>query len=144
MRADLVVLGLGVRPNTTLAEDAGIELGVAGSIHVDRRQRTSVDGVYSAGDCADVFHLVSGRQVHIALGTVANKTGRVAGTNLGGGQASFPGVIGTAITRICEVEIARTGLNEAEAEDAGFPVVVRAHREHDAAPATSRARHPSP
>jgi len=123
VRADLAVLGLGVRPNGTLAEEAGIELGVAGAIHVDRRQRTSAEGVYAAGDCADVFHLVSGRQVHIALGTVANKTGRVAGTNLGGGQASFPGVVGTAITRICEVEIARTGLNEAEAEDAGFPVV---------------------
>ena len=121
--ADLAVLGLGVRPDSTLADAAGIELGVKGTIRVDRRQRTSVEGVYAAGDCADVHHLVSGERTYVALGTVANKTGRVAGINIGGGQASFPGVIGTAITRICEVEIARTGLNEAEADAAGFPVV---------------------
>ena len=100
--ADLVVLGLGVTPNSELAEAAGIELGARGAISVDRRQRTSVDGVWAAGDCAESFHLVSRRPVHVALGTVANRQGRVAGINIGGGYATFPGVLGTAVTKVCE------------------------------------------
>ncbi|MCU1487311.1 MAG: flavoprotein oxidoreductase [Actinomycetia bacterium] len=118
--ADLVVLGLGVEPNSGLAGDAGIELGVRGAIHVDRRQHTSAEGVWAAGDCAESFHLVSGRPVHVALGTVANKHARVAGTNIGGGYATFPGVVGTAVSKICDTEVARTGLTEAEATRAGF------------------------
>jgi NADPH-dependent 2,4-dienoyl-CoA reductase/sulfur reductase-like enzyme len=122
--ADLVVLGLGVAPNSALATDAGIAVGARGAIGVDHRQRTSHEGIYAAGDCADVRHRVTGQRVHIALGTVANKTGRVAGVNLGGGYATFGGVLGTAITRVCEVEIARTGLNEREAANAGIEVHV--------------------
>jgi NADPH-dependent 2,4-dienoyl-CoA reductase/sulfur reductase-like enzyme len=120
--ADLVVLGMGVEPETALAGAAGIELGVRGAVRVDRRQRTSLDGTYAAGDCAESFHLVSRRPVHAALGTVANKHGRVAGINIGGGYATFPGVVGTAIVRVCGTEVARTGLNEAEAARAGFEV----------------------
>lgn len=122
--ADLVVLGIGVAPNAELATDAGLAAGARGAITVDHRQRTSHEGIYAAGDCADVRHRITGRQVHIALGTVANKTGRVAGINLGGGYATFGGVLGTAITRVCEVEIARTGLNEREAAEAGIEVKV--------------------
>lgn len=118
--ADLVVLGLGVTPNSELAGDAGITLGVRGAIPVNRRQQTAREGVYAAGDCAESFHRVSRRQVHVALGTVANKQGRVAGINLGGGYASFPGVVGTAITKVCSTEMARTGLNESEADRNGF------------------------
>ena len=118
--ADLVVLGLGAAPSSGLAEAAGIDLGARGAIAVDRRQRTRTDGVWAAGDCAESRHLVSGRQVHVALGTVANKQGRVAGINLGGGYASFPGVVGTAITKVCQTEVARTGLGEREADEAGF------------------------
>ena len=118
--ADLVVLGLGVTPNSALAADAGLALGVRDAISVDRRQRTSADGIWAAGDCAESFHRVSERPIHVALGTVANKQGRVAGINLGGGYATFPGVVGTAITRICDTEVARTGLTEVEAEQAGF------------------------
>ena len=121
--ADLAVLGLGVNPNSQLAAEAGIALGVRDAIQVDRRQRTSADGVWSAGDCADTWHLVSNRRVHIALGTVANKTARVAGINIGGGYAAFGGVVGTAITRVCGTEVARTGLTEREATDAGFEYV---------------------
>lgn len=124
LRADIAVLGLGVAPNASLAEEAGIETGVRGAIVVDHRQQTSVDGIWSAGDCAETFNLVSRRPVHIALGTVANKTGRVAGINIGGGYATFPGVLGTAITQVCAVEIGRTGLNVREAADAGIEVVV--------------------
>ena len=118
--ADIVVLGMGVTPNSELAAAAGIELGVAGAIRVDRRQQTSVDGVWAAGDCCESFHLVSQRDVYVPLGTVANKQSRVAGINIAGGYATFPGVVGTAVTRICDTEIARTGLNEREAAEAGF------------------------
>jgi NADPH-dependent 2,4-dienoyl-CoA reductase/sulfur reductase-like enzyme len=118
--ADLVVLGLGVTPNAELAGEAGAALGPRGAIAVDTRQRTTLDGVYAAGDCATSHHLVSGRQVHVALGTVANRQGRVAGTNLGGGYARFPGVVGTAVTKVCALDVARTGLTEREAAAAGF------------------------
>jgi NADPH-dependent 2,4-dienoyl-CoA reductase/sulfur reductase-like enzyme len=122
--ADLVILGIGVQPNSELAADAGIELGVRRSVHVDRRQQTSAPNVWAAGDCAESFHLVSRRPVYVALGTVANRHGRVAGANIGGGYATFPGVLGTAITRICGTEISRTGLNEQEAREAAFDFVV--------------------
>jgi NADPH-dependent 2,4-dienoyl-CoA reductase/sulfur reductase-like enzyme len=118
--ADLVVLGLGVVPNTTLASEAGIATGVKGALKVDPQQRTSVDGVWAAGDCCESFHLVARQPVHIALGTVANKQGRVAGINIGGSYATFPGVVGTAVTKVCSTEVGRTGLTEVEARRAGF------------------------
>ena len=118
--AQLVVLGLGVRPNVALAEAAGVDIGPSGAIAVDRRMRTSHPAVWAAGDCAEKRHLVSGAPVAIALGTHANKEGRVAGINLGGGYATFPGVIGTAATKVGPLEVARTGLGEAEAAGAGF------------------------
>ena len=118
--ADLVVLGIGVRPNTALAAAAGLELGAKDAVRVDRRQRTSVDGVWAAGDCCESRHLVSGEGVHVALGTVANKQARVAGTNIGGGYATFAGVVGTAISKICDTEVSRTGLSMREAERDGF------------------------
>jgi NADPH-dependent 2,4-dienoyl-CoA reductase/sulfur reductase-like enzyme len=114
LAADIVILGLGVRPNTALAAAAGIPLGEKGSIRVNERMETGSAGIWAAGDCAESFHLVSRRPFHIALGTVANRHGRVAGINLGGGYATFPGVTGTAVTKICQVEIARTGLQEKE------------------------------
>ena len=121
--ADLVVLGLGVRPNTRLAVEAGIPLGVSGGIAVDRSMRTEVDGVWAAGDCVESIHRLSGQRVVVALGTHANKQGRVAGINLGGGYATFPGVIGTAITKVCDLEVARTGLSSREAAAAGYDFV---------------------
>jgi len=124
LNADLVVLGTGVEPNARLAAGAGIETGVKGAIRVNARQQTSVDGVWAAGDCAESFHLVSRQAVHIPLGTVANRQARVAGINLGGGYATFPGVVGTAVTKLCATEVARTGLNEWEAAAAGLAYVV--------------------
>jgi NADPH-dependent 2,4-dienoyl-CoA reductase/sulfur reductase-like enzyme len=118
--AKLVVLGLGVRPNSRLAAEAGIEVGPTGGVRVDRRMRASAPGVWSAGDCVELHHRVTGRPTAIALGTHANKQGRVAGINLGGGYATFPGVVGTAVTKICGVEVARTGLRYGEAEAAGY------------------------
>jgi NADPH-dependent 2,4-dienoyl-CoA reductase/sulfur reductase-like enzyme len=118
--AQLVVLGLGVQPNVALAEAAGVEIGPSGAIAVDRRMRTSHPSIWAAGDCAEKWHRVSGRRVAVALGTHANKEGRVAGINLGGGYATFPGVIGTAATKVGAIEVARTGLGAAEAAAAGF------------------------
>jgi NADPH-dependent 2,4-dienoyl-CoA reductase/sulfur reductase-like enzyme len=124
--ADLVVLGLGVRPNVRLAQEAGIPLGTSGGIAVDARMRTGVDGVWAAGDCVESHHRLSGQRMVVALGTHANKQGRVAGINIGGGYATFPGVIGTAITKVCDLEVARTGLSSAEAEAAGYEYVTAA------------------
>ena len=76
--------------------------------------------MWAAGDCCESHHLVSDRKVHVPLGTHANKQARVAGTNIGGGYATFPGVVGTAVTKICDTEVALTGLNERSARDAGF------------------------
>jgi NADPH-dependent 2,4-dienoyl-CoA reductase/sulfur reductase-like enzyme len=121
--ADLVVLGLGTVPNADLAAGAGIATGVEGAIRVDRRQRTSAEGVWAAGDCCESYHLVARVPVHIALGTVANKQGRVAGINIAGGYAAFPGALGTAVTKVCQVEIGRTGLSAAEAATHGFVTV---------------------
>ncbi|RZU77916.1 NADPH-dependent 2,4-dienoyl-CoA reductase/sulfur reductase-like enzyme [Micromonospora kangleipakensis] len=124
MPADVVVLGLGVRPNTALAESAGLPVGPTGGIRTDRRMRVpGVPGVWAAGDCVETLHRVSGMPVHIALGTHANKQGRVAGINIGGGYATFPGVIGTAVTKVCDLEVGRTGLRERDAETAGFEFV---------------------
>jgi NADPH-dependent 2,4-dienoyl-CoA reductase/sulfur reductase-like enzyme len=121
--ADLVILGLGVEADSAIGAAAGLETGVAGAIVVDRRQRTSAEAVWAAGDCCQSAHLVSGRPVYEALGTVANKQGRVAGINMAGGYATFPGVAGTAVTRICHLEIGRTGLSTREAAAAGFEFV---------------------
>ena len=118
--ADIVVLGIGVVPNSELAGAAGIQLGVRRAVRVDRRQQTSAEGVWAAGDCCESRHLVSGLPVHVPLGTVANRQSRVAGTNIGGGYATFPGVLGSAIAKICDTEVARTGLTSAEAAEAGF------------------------
>jgi NADPH-dependent 2,4-dienoyl-CoA reductase/sulfur reductase-like enzyme len=122
--ADIVVLGLGVQPNTALARDAGLPLGASGGVSVDLRLAVpGHDGVWAGGDCVETFNLVSQTWGHVPLGTHANKHGRVIGANVSGGYATFPGVVGTAMTKVCELEIARTGLLQAEAEAAGFACV---------------------
>jgi NADPH-dependent 2,4-dienoyl-CoA reductase/sulfur reductase-like enzyme len=121
--ADIVVLGMGVRPNVSLAKEAGIALGEKGAIQVDERQQTKMEGVWAAGDCVQSFHLVSRRPFYVALATVANKEGHVAGVNIGGGSAVFPGVVGTAVSKICAVEVARTGLQEREIQQLGWEYV---------------------
>ncbi|TVQ15236.1 MAG: CoA-disulfide reductase [Bacteroidetes bacterium] len=120
LEADLVILGLGVKPNTEMAEKAGMEMGVRGAIRVNKKLETSVPGIWAAGDCAESWHLVKKQQVYIPLGTVANKHALVAGINISGGDAEFPGVLGTAITRFMNLEISRTGLSEKEAKEAGI------------------------
>lgn len=121
--ADLVVLGLGVRPNTRLADDAGIAVGANGAIVTDARMATPIPGIWAAGDCAQSLHRVSQRPTWVALGTHANKQGRVVGMNVSGTEARFPGVIGTAVTKVEGIEIGRTGLSEREAAAADLDAV---------------------
>jgi len=121
---DIVILGLGVTPNSQLARDAKIALGPKGSIKVNELQQSETTHIWAAGDCAQAYHLVSRRQVHVALGTVANKQGRIAGMNLGGKYATFPGIVGTAITKFMDTECARTGLGEEEIKTLGWQYVV--------------------
>lgn len=123
LSADLVILGMGVRPNTGLASDAGIPLGERGALRVDRRMETAVNAIWAAGDCAESFHLVTQKPFYVALGTVANRHGRVAGANMAGGNETFNGVVGTAVTKICAVEVARTGLMEKEIQAVGWDYV---------------------
>jgi NADPH-dependent 2,4-dienoyl-CoA reductase/sulfur reductase-like enzyme len=115
-----VVLATGVRPRTNLAEAAGITLGTTGAIAVDERMETDVSAVFAAGDCAETRNLVSSRPAYLPLGTTANKQGRVAGENAAGGRARFPGIVGTAAVKVFDQEVARTGLCDSEAREAGF------------------------
>ncbi|MFF3511356.1 FAD-dependent oxidoreductase [Streptomyces sp. NPDC002573] len=142
--ADVVILGIGVRPETALAQAAGLPLGAHGGLLTDLAMRVrGHENIWSGGDCVEVLDLVSGRMRHIALGTHANKHGQVIGTNVGGGYATFPGVVGTAVSKVCDLEIARTGLREKDARRAGLQyetVVIestsRAGYYPDAAPMT--------
>jgi NADPH-dependent 2,4-dienoyl-CoA reductase/sulfur reductase-like enzyme len=122
--ADTVVLALGAEPNTGLGLAAGCDVGPSGGLVVDGRMRTTVPGIWAAGDCVESRHLVSGRPVNVQLGTHANKQGKVAGIDIAAspsdGDAVFPGVVGTAVTRICDWEIGRTGLTGQEAAEAGL------------------------
>ncbi|NUL06729.1 FAD-dependent oxidoreductase [Streptomyces lunaelactis] len=122
--ADVVVLGIGVEPETTLAGAAGLPLGVHGGLLTDLAMRVRGHGnIWAGGDCVEVLDLVSGRERHIALGTHANKHGQIIGSNVGGGYATFPGVVGTAVSKVCDLEIARTGLREKDARAVGLQYV---------------------
>lgn len=121
--AGIAVLGLGVQPNTEIAAQAGIPLGIRGALRVNAHMACAVDGIWGAGDCAESTHFVTARPFYVALGTVANRHGRVAGTNIAGGHAVMGGVLGTAVTKICSVEIGRTGLQMRELQDLGWDYV---------------------
>jgi NADPH-dependent 2,4-dienoyl-CoA reductase/sulfur reductase-like enzyme len=122
----MVVLAAGFKPNVQLAVDAGVELGRTGAIRTSDRMETNLPGVYAAGDCAEVTHLVSGASTYIPLGTTANKTGRVAGANAAGGRERFPGIVGTSIVGIFGTGFATTGFSEGQARAQGFsPVAAR-------------------
>ncbi|MFF8593493.1 FAD-dependent oxidoreductase [Streptomyces sp. NPDC015220] len=119
--ADVVVLGIGVSPETALARAAGLPLGAHGGLLTDRAMRVRGHGnIWAGGDCVEVLDLVSGQYRYIPLGTHANKHGQVIGTNAGGGYATFPGVVGTAVSKVCDLEIARTGLREKDAQRVGL------------------------
>ncbi len=118
--ADVVVLGIGVRPNVKLARAAGLTIGPTGAIKVDGAMRTTDPAIYAAGDCAESIDLVTGEPCYVPLGSTANKQGRVAAINICGGQDSFPGVLGSTICKVFDFCVARTGLSEAAARQHGF------------------------
>lgn len=130
--ADLVVLGLGVTARSALAADAGLPVGAKGGIVVDEHQRVvGFDDIWAAGDCVVTNDRITGELIHVPLGTHANKQGMVAAdsilADLSGGtpELTFPGIVRTAITKFCALEVARTGLGERQAKNAGFdPVTV--------------------
>jgi len=120
LEAEMVLVAVGVRPASELARGAGLELSVADSIAVDRQLRTSNTDIYSAGDCADAFHVVTGSRTWVPLALRANRAGWAVADNVCGQAKTLDGVAGTAAFRVFDMEVARTGLNAAEAERHGF------------------------
>jgi NADPH-dependent 2,4-dienoyl-CoA reductase/sulfur reductase-like enzyme len=135
LETDLVIVGVGISPNVELAAEAGVEIGATGAILVDRNMKTSIPDVWAAGDCVQTTNLVSGRPDWVPLGDTANQMGRVAGTNAATGEEilEFPGVLGTGIFKVFDLNVGKTGLSEKEAEEAGFEVVSAGSRAYDRA-----------
>ena len=122
--ADLVIVSSGVRPETGLAEAAGIELGATGAIKTDETMNTSVPGIKAVGDCAEGWSAATGKPMYRPMGSTANKTGRIAGDSLSGGGLKFRGVLGTGILRFFNLSIGFTGMTQSEAESLGYDVEV--------------------
>jgi NADPH-dependent 2,4-dienoyl-CoA reductase/sulfur reductase-like enzyme len=121
--AELVLLGTGVRPNSHIAKDAGIELGVYDAIKVDEHMRTNIPDIFAAGDCTTARNYITNKDIYLPLGTTANKQGRVAGENAAGGNAEFKGVAGSVITKTFDLLVGKTGLDKKEALENGFDPV---------------------
>jgi NADPH-dependent 2,4-dienoyl-CoA reductase/sulfur reductase-like enzyme len=145
---DAVVVASGVRAAAGVATEAGAATGPAGALLVDDQMRTSLPDVFAAGDCTAVYHRVLAGVAFVPLGPAANKTGRVAGTVAAGGDARFPGVVGTAVVKVFDLAVASTGLTLAAAEAAGLPAVAtdvlgrsRAKYHPGAEPVTARLVH---
>ena len=120
LHADMVILAIGVTPDTGLAKDAGLELGVRGSIAVSDRMETSVPDIYAVGDAVQVRHFVTGQDALIALAGPANKQGRIAADNICGGDSRYTGSQGSSVLKVFDMTAALTGLNETQAAAAGF------------------------
>ncbi len=123
LAADLALLAIGVRPNIGLAKDAGLETGATGGVAVNSHLQTSDPDIYAGGDCVENIHLVTGQKILAPLGSTANKHGRVIGTNIAGGDETFPGVLGTSIAKVFEYNVGRVGLSQSQAQAAGYDVV---------------------
>jgi len=123
LEASLVLLAIGVRPNAGLARDAGLDIGATGGIAVNPQLQTSDPDIYAGGDCVENVSLVTGQKILAPLGSTANKHGRVIGTNITGGDESFPGVLGTSIAKVFDYNVGRVGLSQWQAEKAGYDVV---------------------
>ena len=135
LATDLVIMGIGVRPNTALASAAGLEIGETGGIKVNEHMRTSDPDIYAAGDCVECTDILTGRPAYVPLGSTANKQGRVAAVNLCGGEDTFPGILGSTICKVFDYCVARTGLTERAARDLGYTVTTAL------APAPDRANY---
>lgn len=123
LETSLVLVALGARPNTKLAQDAGLTIGSSGGITVNRYLQTSDPDIYAGGDCVENVDRITRRKILAPLGSTANKHGRVIGTNVAGGHETFPGVLATAIAKVFDYNVARVGLSELQAQEAGYDVV---------------------
>lgn len=128
---DLVVIAVGVMPNTEIAKAAGIELGVKNSIRVNKKMQTNISDIYAIGDCAENINLVSNTPTWIPLGVTANKEGRCCAINLSGKEDEFEGVLGSAVTRYFDYAMSLTGLNEKTAKNLGYDIVSEKVTKHD-------------
>lgn len=124
IETEMVLLSVGIRPNVELAKDSRIELGPTGAIQVDKRMETNIPGIFAAGDCAETYHQITEKPVWIALGSTANKMGRIVGINITGGNAKFAGVLGTSIFRVFNLNVGGTGLIERDAIKEGYDIEV--------------------
>lgn len=123
VEADLVLVAIGVRPNSKLAKDSGLEIGVAGAIQVNERMQTSDPDIYAGGDCVESTNRLTGKACYVPLGSTANKHGRIIGDNVTGRDSTFPGVLGTAVFKAFDFTVGRVGLSESECAEQGIPCV---------------------
>lgn len=123
LETDLVLLAIGVQPNSELAQNAGLDIGATGGIAVNPHLQTSDPDIYAGGDCVENVNLVTGQKILAPLGSTANKHGRVIGTNVTGGDETFPGVLGTSIAKVFDYNVGRVGLSQSQAEKAGYDVI---------------------
>ena len=123
LEADMVLVAIGIKPNSELAQEAGLDLSVQNAIAVDMGLKTSDESIYAAGDCADAYHVVTGKKTWIPLALRANRAGWAVADNVSGKAVALPGVAGTAVFKVFDLEVARTGIFEKEAEHFGFDPV---------------------
>ena len=123
LKCDMVVCATGVNPNSALAEEAGIELGIKKSISVDKRLLTSNEHIYAAGDCADAYHVVTGQKTYVPLALRANRAGWAVADNVTGSNTQLEGIAGTAVFKVFDMQVARTGIDMNESKKSGFDPV---------------------
>lgn len=124
IESNMVVMATGVKPNITLAKEAGVEIGVTGAIKVNSKMQTNIKDVYACGDCIETFSAITGKPVYRPLGSTANKTGRIAGDALTSGTLEYRGNLSTGIFKLFDMTIANTGLSEREAIAEGYDIVM--------------------
>ncbi|MTI84170.1 MAG: pyridine nucleotide-disulfide oxidoreductase [Firmicutes bacterium] len=131
LEGQLVVVAVGVRPNTELAKQAGLDIGETGAIAVNEYLQTNDPDIYALGDCVENTHLVSGKKVYVPLASTANRQGRVVGDNVTGGNTTFKGILGTGVLHVLEYNVGRTGLGEKQAKDLGYSVLTALNNTFD-------------
>ncbi len=131
LETDFVIMAVGIKPNISLAKNAGIKLGLTGAIQVNAKMATNVEDIYACGDCAESFSIITGKPFYRPLGSTANKMGRIAGDQITGGDLEFQGGLGTGIFKVFDIAVAQTGLTEKEALREGYEVIVSHDRKPD-------------
>jgi rhodanese-related sulfurtransferase len=124
LKSDMVIMATGVRPNTEIAREAGIEIGITKAIKVNNKMETNIPDIYACGDCIETFSTITGKPVYRPLGSTANKTGRIAGDNATGGNLEYRGNLSTGIFKLFDMTIASTGLSEKEAIEEGYDIQI--------------------